>query len=476
MLNSWEIRMKIGVGDDYPLIAVFERGNFKVRAIGGSYVKADATNLIHTCVNAWGVEPVVFEIETKKGTRPATAAELASPAMYGEAVAHEVVDLTLNPNEVAFDRSPAGSTLRRAPFADRPIPEAKEDPRVAAWLRALGGPHYENLIRWIVYLKPKYRTAQPPSLVWVKASNVGKSVFAEACALTLGASTIPLRQALQKFNPVLAEGSVLFGDEGMPRDSHSRTPLTQELRELITKHEHKCEEKGKNERLKVRGTVRVILAANDVSSLFGGMLSPEDVDALRRRFLAISVDGERAKEAKELAVGLGSFDNDPARLETMASHFRWIQENMDDGVIPVANAKEITAALREGTDLCQNALAEIEDQAALPLGGTMGVLPTACVDRAAKLVWYMPKEIALAVGKDPSALARALKGYRPANPEHAESRPYRKHPVNGTEFPLRQRWAALDLDMLAQAGRFLPEPEVGDPPPPPLLIDGKPAN
>lgn len=233
--------------------------------------------------------------------------------------------------------------------------------------------------------------------------------------------------------------------------------MTEEFRRLITTTEHSVEVKGSNTRLVIRGGVRMILAANAGDRLFvGGNLSADDVAALARRLFVIDITDEaRALAAKTVIVGMGAFENDPARLARVAGHVRWIQEQRPGGVPEIRpRAGSLGPALRRTGDLASAALDAISDAYAT---GAAWV----AADTARGVLWVENAMLTRVLGLEGKTGAtgpifRAIRAYI-----RVESVARKAHPITGASFAgARARWVGLSLDLLTRDGITTDTPEV----------------
>lgn len=311
------------------------------------------------------------------------------------------------------------------------------------WLSILAGPDLDVLVDWIYWAAPSRCDATVPALALIGGSHVGKGLLADGVARAAGAATATkLGRALGRFNAALADGPILFADEGLPRNDQGQ-PMTEEFRTLLTATTHKCEQKGIDRSALVHGGVRVVLAANKADRLFSnrGNLGGHDVAGLARRLLVIEVEGERRIEASRAAsMGLGSTEGDPARLARVAGHFRWIQAGaLGERRAPEPRAGSLIAELRRGGDSGAAALDGLEDLI------TTG---RAFVDAAAGRVWVQPAQWARAAGlTSPHALMRVIDSY-----VIEKSKARWTHPTTRAKYERPERWAAIDLDRLEADG------------------------
>lgn len=376
-----------------------------------------------------------FPVMKGKGKREvrASAQDFMEDFGKGGHLARVVVDLTRTTDE--HDRD--ARILYRGPRGRGPIPEPRHDPNVAAWLAELFGPQLENGLDWLAWASPEKLDRTAPALAFFGAANVGKSLLAAALARTHGLDGPgQLAKALQRFNATIEASPVLTSDEGIARGEMGR-PLTEEFRRLVTETAHQVEPKGR-EPYSVIGAVRVVLAANNLGRLFSarGDLNGADVAALERRLILVEIEhqSERAARCKALAVGLGRWEgNDPARLERVAGHLRWLQVSRPERE-PKPDARALRRELRAGS------MGEDMHDRLARLARDPG--PNAGVNEAAGVLWV--RWSALGEGREAK---RALASY-----DRGTERP-RAHPVTGEKIEgERPRWAKLDLVALREDG------------------------
>lgn len=379
----------------------------------------------------WGDRRILEVDSPKTGRRDMNTAEIVKA--YGRAITSVVVDYTATTPRLE------DHTLVKGPLRG-PLPEPAADPEVQAWLDVLDPDGL--LLSWIVWAAPEHGDVTVPALAMIGGSHVGKSLLADGLAAAAGLPrAAPLGRALGRFGNVIGNFPILFGDEGLPRDSGGR-PLTEEFRALVTTTTHVTEMKGTDKPLIVRGGVRAILAANRLDRLFRnqGNLGEDDVSALLRRLLVLEIlDPDQIRSARRAATGLGVTEGDPARLARVARHLRHLQVTHASLPAPSPEGASLRRELRVGGDIARKALEALED--------AWGAADWIAVH--GDMVWIQPAPWARraeAVGGS-GPMLRALAPYvrRP-------SLKLRSHPATGAPTPTRPRWVALDLGRLREDG------------------------
>lgn len=417
--------------------------------VGGQAITALARQV-------WIGKPRPLDVPKAANTltmRAMTPAELVQT--YGRSIVQCVTELGADHARVE------DLTLIRPAITTSPL-EPEFDPDVAAWLSVLAGDRLHMLEGWIAYATRERMCGVTPALVLVGAPAVGKDCLAQAVARAAGLrACADLSQALGQFGGVIATHPILFSNEGLPR-GRTGQPMTEEFRRLVTLSDHVIEQKGVNERQPVRGGVRVILAANRVDRLFAnrGSLDANDVAALVRRLLVIDVGSQgtdRAVRAATMIRALGAFENDPARLERVARHLRWIQVERANDPEPRPDAGALRGQLRRGGDTAGAALSALEDGAARG-AEWVAVDPSGYRGAPEGIAWVKADEWGRAAGLAPGALVRGIASY-----VCRESARLRRHPITGlvSADGSRPRWIGLDLGALRADGIELDDPAEG---------------
>lgn len=180
---------------------------------------------------------------------------------------------------------PETRTFHEAPTPLLPL-VPQFDRRIDQWLRAISGPSYPDLEKWLSFVPDV--TLPLTALVLTGAPGVGKTLLAHALASLWGRPPATLDQALAPFNDALIQCPVVFGDEKIPKDGHGR-PRTEDIREFIGNRSRPLKRKFLPDAT-IFGCPRVIIAANNPEILgFNQDLTQDDIAAISERFLHIEV-------------------------------------------------------------------------------------------------------------------------------------------------------------------------------------------
>ena len=372
----------------------------------------------------------ILQIPAKSGMmRDMTPPEILAVS-HGEACNRIEVDYTATGPRV--DDLTLIRSLESTPVA--PL----EDTEVAEWLDLLGG---DRLRDWLAWAAPEKCLGVLPALTIIRGSHIGKTLLAESLAQAVGQrKATALKDVLgARFRTPLERGPIVFGDEGLPEDHRGR-PLTAELRAMLTESLHEIEMKGLNKRTFVRGGVRCILAANAMDRVFSntGSLGGHDITAITRRLFVIEIDDPGLiRDLRERAIGLGGFENDPARSLRVARHIRWIQINHTCAQ-PEPMSGSVDAHLRRGSDKAAAVFEAIESADMAPWAAVSG-----------DLIWINPGGLAVAVGAwiTPHAAHRVMAPYI-VDRTHQR----RNHPVTGAALERRAHWCSLSLTAMRADG------------------------
>lgn len=382
-----------------------------------------------------------LDLPTKGGTRSMTWTEFAEAyARHGVEIAYDYAATRPRLEDVRLVLPPALDHARPAP---------REDPDVWGWIAALDPAG--DLERWIAWACPERCGVAIPALALIGESTVGKTVLVMALARAAGlAGPVTLASAFGRFRAPLLDNPIVFADEGMPRGRRGE-PLTQEFRQFTTALTHHVELKGVSSHVTLRGSPRVVLAANSLDRLFhGASLNTHDLTALLRRLVVINLEGPRMEEARRLVTGLGVHPSDPARIERIAGHIRYLQAGPPPA-LPEPVAGDVGRALRRGTDATAQALEVLEDAA--------GTVDWIAVDRAGGSVWVRNDAWIMRLTGSDVRNAQSLR--RAAIHYVVGDLRCRTHPVTGVSLSTRARWIRLDLARLEADGFSL---DVQDPP------------
>jgi len=401
------------------------------------YGPEKAIALRRRLADLWALDPgrcnLPLDMQGEKSSRPMSAPELVDT--YGISIDRVIYDYT------AIDPRVEGQAFVLPPTRAEPL-EPYYDQAVEDWLRLLDPTR--GVEHWIAFAHPAKCDRAAPALTLLGASHVGKTLLAHGLARAVGQDgATRLERAFAQFAAPLLVGPVLFADEGIPRHRHTQTPMTEELRALLTLTSHSIEAKGSDRIIELRGAVRVVLAANKFSRLFSdrGGYGAHDVTAILRRLFVVQVQDEAQEIAcREAAERLGEGDQDPARLDRVSRHFAWIQATQAAHVHqpPAPRAQGIDSELRKSSDSTKEFLEDLE--IAMQTGhdwlGASGLL-----------LWVQPAAWARRVGRPAPEVARHCQAYVKHDSEQR-----RTNPLTGAADQNRTRWIALDLLALRKDG------------------------
>jgi hypothetical protein len=222
-----------------------------------------------------------------------------------------------------YDPANRGSVLIGYP---RTALEARYDADADAWLRALGGRHYDRLAVWIASCDQRHIDRLSACLVLIGEKDIGKSMFSLACALLWGQTPPPLGLVVEKFNADLLRCPILVDEEAQLFGSKALS--TKRFRALVQERSRSVELKGK-ERCELHGSMRAIVPCNGYSDLcFGDMGGPAVIDALRDRLLVIDALDRTAACAAPLAKLRHVADDYIVDLPRVAAHMAWLCETV----------------------------------------------------------------------------------------------------------------------------------------------------
>lgn len=235
------------------------------------------TGLRTTVVNERGIE------------RNMSMAELMQN--YGTVFKHIVADMTAQ--ESRFE--PDTQTLIESPCPMRPV-DPVYHPEVEQWLSLLTEDAVlrEKLFDWLACLP---MVDEPIAALFMYGTKgVGKSLLAHACArLWTDDGPTELDDIVGSFNSALAACPVVFGDEFVPTDRYGE-PRTDVLRRMIQDRTRTYKRKFIPD-AKLRGTIRLILAANGPDLIINERKhhTNQDIEAINERFLCLHVKTDAAK-------------------------------------------------------------------------------------------------------------------------------------------------------------------------------------
>jgi len=163
------------------------------------------------------------------------------------------------------------------------------DPDVDAWLRALAGPKFEALERWLSYVLDFKKTTA--ALALYGASSVGKKMLLRGLTECIYPGTSADSRAFGKFNEQLLKTPFLFVDEGFAASVPKEDRATQ-FRRLIDGESQTIEVKHQTP-FQASIPVRMVFTANNstfADEIAGGReLTPDDEKAIALRTLIIPV-------------------------------------------------------------------------------------------------------------------------------------------------------------------------------------------
>lgn len=198
----------------------------------------------------------------------------------------------------------------------------KRDADVDAWLRAMGGAEHDRLEAWIASCAQANIDRLAASLILLGPADVGKTMFACAVAGLWGCAVPPSADLLvARFNGDLSRCPIVFDDEAVLFGSEDLS--TKRFRKLVQSTERTIERKGR-ERTILRGGMRLIVAANEVSDLrFSDVTGPEVVRAVADRMLVLATQ-PRADACKEALARLRPPGQYRVNLDRVVAHMAWL--------------------------------------------------------------------------------------------------------------------------------------------------------
>ncbi len=310
------------------------------------------------------------------------------------------------------------------------------DAAVDTWLRALAGAQYERLEAWIASCAQQHIGRLAAAVVLIGPADVGKSLFACACAGLWGELVPPaLRLVTERFNGDMLRCPVLVDEEAQLMGS--RAFSTKAFRDLTQRTEHSIEKKGQ-ERTLVRGTVRQIVPCNGLEDLrFTDVTGADVVEAVSDRTLLVDarMHGEACRAALARLRLPGAWEVDRARV---VAHFAWLAETVALPAERFVGGGSGTAAVLAGHVACSP---ELWARLAAWLD----------MDAHERGPWYVH---AGRLAVDPVALALELAGVHgwPLERVHGALMPFRAGRVQPRVAGRRVRLWTLDADALATGG------------------------
>lgn len=200
------------------------------------------------------------------------------------------------------------------------------DADVDAWLRALGGQHYDHLAVWIASCAQANINRLSACLILLGRADVGKSLFGNAVAALWGEKPPPLALIAVQFNSDMLRCPILVDEEAQLFGSKALS--TKRFRDVIQADVRSVERKGK-ERCQLHGGLRAVVSCNALSDLrFDDMGGPAVVEALRDRMLVIDATA-RAEACKGPLVRLRLPDDHRVDLPRVVRHMAWLCVNTE---------------------------------------------------------------------------------------------------------------------------------------------------
>lgn len=215
------------------------------------------------------------------------------------------------------------------------------DPDVEALLVAFAGSRIEALKQWIAACRADRLSAPARALAVVGAKGIGKSLFANGLARIWGRPPVPAKVLCERFNGALGGCPIVLADEELPKNMSG-----EDFRTVIQERTHSIEPKGK-ERHELRGCIRMVATANDLSKLYlHGGKGPDDIRAIADRLFVIEARGAEAEQAiKAAQAPLLLADGSTVDLARLAQHFMYIQQTVQPALGRFIGAPEDQSAL-----------------------------------------------------------------------------------------------------------------------------------
>jgi hypothetical protein len=220
-----------------------------------------------------------------------------------------------------YDRTGEGRVVIGYPRSALP---ARFDADADAWLRALGGEHYERLAVWIASCDQQHINRLSACLILMGRADVGKSMFGHAVARMWGQTPPPLSLTVVQFNSDMLRCPILVDEEAQLFGS--KTLGTKKFRDMVQAPSRSVERKGK-ERCELYGALRAVVSCNGISDLrFTDLGGPAVIEALRDRMLVIDAT-ERAEACREPLIRLRVPGGYIVDLDRVAGHMAWLCAN-----------------------------------------------------------------------------------------------------------------------------------------------------
>lgn len=277
-----------------------------------------APGALRLCITELGL-PIETQYETAKGT-------------VKQLTAASIIEGNGRPfGRVAYDFSQPRS--RFEPGEDRavvgyppPRGEGLFDQDVDTWLRALAGDQYDRVCAWIAACAQHHITELAAALVLIGPANIGKTLFACACAGMWNETPVKATLLIARFNGDMSRCPIVFDDEAQLAGSGAWS--TKNFREAIQSTARNVELKGKEMSL-LMGALRLIIACNDLSDLkFTDVGGADIVGAVGDRLAVVDAKPREAECAKAL-LALRRSDSYRVDMPRLVGHFRWIAESTE---------------------------------------------------------------------------------------------------------------------------------------------------
>ncbi len=204
--------------------------------------------------------------------------------------------------------------------------EARFDADADAWLRALGGEHYDRLAVWIASCAQAHINRLSACLIVLGCADSGKSMLGHAVAHMWGQTPPALGLTVVQFNADLLRCPILVDEEAQLFGSKALS--TKRFRDVIQSVGRSVEFKGL-ERCELTGGLRAIVSCNGYSDLrFSDLGGPAVIEALRDRMLVLDAT-ERADACKGPLARLRLPNDHRVDLDRVARHMVWLCETVE---------------------------------------------------------------------------------------------------------------------------------------------------
>jgi hypothetical protein len=195
-----------------------------------------------------------------------------------------------------------------------------------AWLRALGGAHYDRLAVWIASCSQENINRLSACLIVMGRADSGKSMLGHALARMWNQTPPALALVAVQFNADLLRCPILVDEEAQLFGSKQLS--TKRFRDVIQSVGRSVEFKGL-ERCELTGALRAIVSCNGYSDLhFADLGGPAVIEALRDRMLVIDATG-RADACREPLARLRLPNDHRVDLDRVARHMAWLCETIE---------------------------------------------------------------------------------------------------------------------------------------------------